>query len=140
MQIFFYKFFKNFQKSLMSRFVLNVFSQPKFWRRHCSTGLERNSCMKFLLMFPPPPKFWRRPCIQYCMSIFMFSLVPPPRPNFYTWRTPWNRLMFVKTKFEVYNGFGVSGGSGSFVSIIAYMFENIVSVFRTDYILQTTEN
>ena len=48
----FYKFFEIFHKSLMSIFLLNVSSEPKFWRRHCSTKRERNSCMKFCLMFP----------------------------------------------------------------------------------------
>ena len=28
--------------------------EPKFWRRHCSTGLERKSCMKFCLMYQNP--------------------------------------------------------------------------------------
>ena len=38
--------------------------EPKFWRRHCSTGLERNSCMKFCPRFPPPqPTSWRRYCL-----------------------------------------------------------------------------
>ena len=52
----------------MSTFLLNVPPEPKFWRRHCSTGLERNSCMKFCLMFlPPQPKSWRRPCRLHIM-------------------------------------------------------------------------
>ena len=42
--------FKN-NKSLMSTFSLNVPSELKFWRRHCSTVLERNSCMKFCPRF-----------------------------------------------------------------------------------------
>ena len=36
----------------MSTFLLNV-PELKFWRRHCSTGLESNSFMKFCPMFPP---------------------------------------------------------------------------------------
>ena len=45
----------------MSTFLINVPPEPKFWRRHCSTGLEWNSCMKFCQMFPPPePKSWSR--------------------------------------------------------------------------------
>ena len=35
----------------MSPFLLNVPSELKFWRRHCSTVLERNSCMKFCPRF-----------------------------------------------------------------------------------------
>ena len=93
----FYKFFKIFQKSLMSRFMLNVFSKPKFWRRHCSTGLERNSCIKIFLMSPPNQNSGAAPVysiyavyiqyiysiytvyIQYIYCIFMLSLVPPPQ-------------------------------------------------------------
>ena len=45
----------------MSTFLLNVPPpEPKFWRCHCSTGLEWNSCMKFCLMFPLEPKFLSR--------------------------------------------------------------------------------
>ena len=29
--------------------------EPKFWRRHCSTGLKKNSCMKFCPRGSPPP-------------------------------------------------------------------------------------
>ena len=73
----FYKFFKIFQKSLMSRFVLNVFSQPKSWRRHCSTGLERNSCMNFFLMFPPPTKILAPPLYTvYILHIYVVTCVP----------------------------------------------------------------
>ena len=46
----FYKFFKIFQKSFVSTFLLNVSPEPKLWRRHCSTKRERNSYMKFCLM------------------------------------------------------------------------------------------
>ena len=38
----------------MSTFLLNFpLPEPKFWRRHCSTGLERNSNMKFCPSLPP---------------------------------------------------------------------------------------
>ena len=66
----FYKFLEIFfQNSFMSTFSLNVFSEPKFWRRHCSTG--REEFMYEILSDPPPlpkPKSWRRHCeidIQY---------------------------------------------------------------------------
>ena len=37
----------------MNTFLLNVSPfEPKIWRRHCSTGLQLNSCMKFCPMFP----------------------------------------------------------------------------------------
>ena len=36
----------------MSTFLLNVPPEPKFWRRHCSTGLDWNSCMIFCPIFP----------------------------------------------------------------------------------------
>ena len=54
MQIF-YKFFKIFQK-VFDEYIFAEYpsAEPKFWRRHCSTGLERKSCMKFCPMFPPP--------------------------------------------------------------------------------------
>ena len=63
MQIF-NKFFKKFSKV----FDEYIFAEcppfePKFWRHHCSTGLELNSCIKFCPMFPlPKPKSWRRLC------------------------------------------------------------------------------
>ena len=49
----------------MSTFLLNFRpSDPKFLRRHCTTGLERNSFtrMKLCPSFPPPPepKSWSR--------------------------------------------------------------------------------
>ena len=73
----------------MSTFVLNVLFEPKFWRRYCSTKLERNSYMNFLCS-PLESISWRRPCIQYIQVLYIYqlSLVPPP-PHFYTWRTQW---------------------------------------------------
>ena len=47
---FVYKFKTIFQNTLMSTFLLNVPPELKFWRRHCSTELERNSYMKFCPM------------------------------------------------------------------------------------------
>ena len=73
----------------MSRFVLNVFSQLKFWRRHCSTGLERNSCMKSFLMFPPPTKILAPPLYTVRVYILYIYFVTCAPPNFYTRRTPW---------------------------------------------------
>ena len=62
----FYKFFEIFQKSLVSTLLLNVPPEPKFWRRHCSTGLERNSCTTYEILSGVPPlpelKSWRHPC------------------------------------------------------------------------------
>ena len=91
---FFNKIFKIFQKSLMSLFLLNVpLSEPKFCRRHCSTGLEWNSCMKFCSLFSPNQnKIWRHPwfsscyynfsrwnywhfCIQFFSSIKFYSVI-----------------------------------------------------------------
>ena len=103
---YFINFFKIFQKSLMSRFVLNVFSQPKFWRRHCSTGLERNSCMKFFLMFPPTQKKILAPPLYtvgvYILYIYFVTCAPQifirGRPHatditqFY--RTPTHGILF----------------------------------------------
>ena len=73
MQIFI-KFFKIFQKPLMSTFVLNVPPGPKFRWRHCSTGLERNSCIKLFSMFPLRTKILAPP-----LYIYELSLVPPPQ-------------------------------------------------------------
>ena len=65
----------------MSTFVLKVHLEPKFWRRHCSTGLERNSCMKLFSIFPLEPKSWSRPCLQYSLYCIFISchLCPPPQ-------------------------------------------------------------
>ena len=63
----------------MRTFVLNVpLPEPKFWRRHYSTGLEKSSYMKFFPMFPSLTKSWRRPSIEYILYIYMLSLVQPP--------------------------------------------------------------
>ena len=51
--------FKFFQKSLMSTFFLNSPSEPKFWRRHCSTGLER--IYKFILYISVQNVVWCSP-------------------------------------------------------------------------------
>ena len=45
---------------------------PKFWRRHCSTGLERNSCMKFCLKFLPIQKSWSR---YWYSSVILLTLI-----------------------------------------------------------------
>ena len=59
---FFNKFFKILQKFFDEYIFAECLSKLKFWRRHCSTGLEWNSCMKFCLLFSPQPKsIWRRP-------------------------------------------------------------------------------
>ena len=77
---YFINFFKNFQKSLISRFVLNVFSQPKFWSRHCSTGLERNSFMKFFLMFPSPNQNSGAAPVYSIYTVYLCChLCPPPK-------------------------------------------------------------
>ena len=65
----------------MSTFVLKVHLEPKFWRRHCSTGLERNSCIKLFSMFPPRTKILESPqySVQFILYIYQLSLVPPPQ-------------------------------------------------------------
>ena len=59
------KFLINFEKFYQKVFDKYSFAEchfkPKFCR-HCSTGLEWNSCMKFCLLSPPHQnKIWRRP-------------------------------------------------------------------------------
>ena len=51
---FFYKLFKIFLQVFNDYIFIECPPEPKFWRRHCSTGLELNSCMKFCFMFPLP--------------------------------------------------------------------------------------
>ena len=50
---FFNKFFKILQKVFDEYIFADCHFKPKFWQRHCSTGLEWNSCMKFCLLSPP---------------------------------------------------------------------------------------
>ena len=45
--------FSKFFKSLWWVYFCWMSSETKFWRRHCSTGLEWNSYMKFCFMSPP---------------------------------------------------------------------------------------
>ena len=60
--------------------MLNVFSQPKSWRRHCNTGLERNSCMKFFfLMFPPIQNSGAAPVYSIYTVYLCCHLCPPPQ-------------------------------------------------------------
>ena len=68
----------------MSTFLLNVPPELKFWRRQCSTGHERNSCMKFCPMSPlnqnPGAALWDRHrwntrefLIQYIFKLDMIT-------------------------------------------------------------------
>ena len=89
----FNKFFKILQNVFYEYIFAECHFKPKFWRRHCSTGLEWNSCMKFCSLFSPNQnKIWRRPwfsscyynfsrwsywhfCIQFCSSIKFYSVI-----------------------------------------------------------------
>ena len=71
----------------MSRYVLNVpLPSPKFQRRHCSTGLERNSCMKFFPMLPPRTKILAPPLytvyIVRVLYIYVVTCAPTSAPTF----------------------------------------------------------
>ena len=88
-------FYKIFKRLWLVHLCWMFPHEPKFWRGHCSTGLERNSCMKFFSDVPPRTKILAPPLYTlytvniiiraYC--IFICCHVCPP-PNFYTWRTP----------------------------------------------------
>ena len=85
----FYKFFKSLwwvstHQRLLKKFefpyLLNVpLSSPKFWRRHCSTGLERNSCLKFFPMLPPRTKILAPPLyrVYIVLYIYVVTCAPP---------------------------------------------------------------
>ena len=55
--------FLKFSKVFDEYIFAECLPEQKFWRRHCNTGLERNSCMKFCPMSPTnqnsgAPGFW----------------------------------------------------------------------------------
>ena len=93
-KFYFWKILANFFKFLCKYFInfSKVFDeyicaecpppQPKFWRRHCSTGVERNSCMKFISMFPPRTKILAPHLYTVRVYIVYLSVVTVPPPPF----------------------------------------------------------
>ena len=87
-----YKFCEIYQKSLMSTCLLNVPPEPKFWRRHCSTGREE-FMYEILSYHPPEPKSWRRLCLApQILGSRKPHASPSRRPIVFT---PWIRATVI---------------------------------------------
>ena len=77
----FYKFYKVFI-NFTSTFVLNVPLEQKYWSRHCSTGFERNSSMKFFFMFPFQSKILEPP-LHTVYTVYLSVVTCAPFPQIF---------------------------------------------------------
>ena len=94
----FYKFLKNFPKVFDEYICAECSPEPKFWRRHSSTGLERTSVWN-ILMFPLKPKSWSRPRNN---TVYTRDVPEGARPPVKCWAPSkmWLFIVIAKRKCE----------------------------------------
>ena len=101
---YFIKFSKFFKSLWWVHFCwMSPLPSPKFWRRHCSTWLEWNSCIKFCPRSPPEPKSWSRYwyiCMCKCVCVYMCTRGVQKVLTF-TMKTDWYRAENLHTVLMV---------------------------------------